>query len=347
MTESTFYSDRAGRGKPRVSEIISNEAWVGLTALIQQRINDGSLARAFPQYACPDDPGRNTITGTNEENFLRSLKAHIPALSEPQPTPNEEHGVEREGLFGSWSSTERPRVHPPRSPLDLEEAPDAATSLDIVDFVAIHIDQPTYRSSHDWGFDHVHYSFRDHQHDPFSGTELTPGQAQFQRDVDLLFARNGIAYTVGDDMRVRRLGPLEARPLIAEFRPSTGDVLLDGKLQDAMARFLSRDLADRRDSLEKLWDAFERMKTLELGAGSLKKPSANQLLTRAASGSEAFRELLEAEFKTLTGIGNRFSIRHHEHDQDDVPTGAAVDYLFVRLASLVSVILRHTGRMSS
>ncbi|MBB4930679.1 hypothetical protein F4561_001499 [Lipingzhangella halophila] len=135
-------------------------------------------------------------------------------------------------------------------------------------------------------------------------------------------------------MRVRRLGPPEARPLISEFRPSTGDCQLDDKLNDAMARFLSRAPTDRRDALEKLWDAFERLKTLELGGGGWRKSlSADRLITRAASGSESFSELLNVEFTALTKIGNTFLIRHHEHDRHELPTDAAVDYLFVRLAS--------------
>ncbi|MFJ4010888.1 hypothetical protein [Streptomyces sp. NPDC090026] len=345
MTESAFYSDRAGLGRARVSETISAEAWAGLTALIQQRIDDGALARAFPLYACPDDPGRNTITGTDEEKFLRSLTTHVPDLIEPPAAPDPgEDGKSAEIAFG-WPSSASHVAEPRRSPLDPDKVPDTATALDLVDFVALHIDQPTRRSSHNWNFDHTHFSFR--QHDSSYDTELTPGQDQLRHDIDLLFARNGIAYTVGDDMRVRRLGPTEARPLISEFSPATGDSQLDNKLKDAMARFLSREPADRRDALEKLWDAFERLKTLELGGGSLKKSSASQLLTRAASGSEPFRALLEAEFKTLTGIGNDFTIRHHEHDKEDVPTDAASDYLLVRLTSVVSVVLRHTGRMAS
>jgi hypothetical protein len=113
-----------------------------------------------------------------------------------------------------------------------------------------------------------------------------------------------------------------------------------------MARFLSRNPVDRRDALEKLWDAFERLKTLEPGGGALKKPSATQLVTRAASGSESFRDLLVTEFKALTNIGNKFTIRHHEHDQDDLPTSAAIDYVFVRFAALIALVLHDTGRMA-
>ncbi|MEU7514524.1 hypothetical protein AB0B13_21425 [Streptomyces sp. NPDC042898] len=343
MTESVFYSDRAGQGIPRVNEIVSTGVWVGVTILIQQRINDGSLARAFPQYDCPDDPGRNTITGTDEDRFLQALKAHVPRLAGLTAAQDEERYADPD--FG-WRSS---RAHPPElsgSPLDPGRTPDTNTALDVVDFVALHIDQPVHRSFHGWGFDHTHYSFQEPWHGTHFDGGLTPGQVRFQRDINLLFARNGIAFTVGDDLRVQRLGPPEARPLISDFTPCTGDSQLDEKLQDAMARFVSRNSADRRDALEKLWDAFERLKTLELGGGPNKKSSAEQLVTRAASDSEPFRELLDAEFKELTRIGNKFTIRHHEHDQDAIPTDSAIDYLFLRLSSVIALTLRTTARMA-
>lgn len=339
MTESVFYSDRAGRGKPRISEIISTEAWAGLTDLILQRINDGALARAFPQYGCPDDPGRNTITGTDEEMFLRSLKAYVPGLLEPHAITGEDQETEPDS-FGRPSMAHS--SEPTRSPLDPDKAPDTTTALDVIDFVALHIDQPV-RTSHSY-FGHTHLSFEDQRHEAHSGGGLSSGKAQFKHDIDLLFARNGIAFTLGDDLRIQRIGPPEARPLISDLRPSTGDSKLDDKLNDAMARFLSRNPVDRRDALEKLWDAFERLKTLELGGGALKKPSAAQLVAHTASGSELFRDLLNTEFQALTKAGNTFTIRHHEHDQEDLPTEAAADYLFLRLASLIALVLRVTGR---
>ncbi|MFF3671996.1 hypothetical protein [Microtetraspora malaysiensis] len=340
MADGTFYSDRAGQAKERISEDISERAWAGLTTLIRQRINDGSLARAFPKYDCPDDrTGHSTITGTDEEMFLDALRAHVPQLSEPSAgTDTEKRGVMELIDFVS------PGPASPTNPLDPHKVPDTVAALDVVDFVALHIDQPSSSSFHGWGFAHTHYFFNASADPLFSGG-LTPGQAQFQHDIDLLFARNGIAFTLGNDLQVRRLGPPEARPLIPDFKPRTGDQQLDTKLDNAMTRFLSRDLADRRDALEKLWDAFERLKTLELGGGPAKKSSASQLIIRAASGSESFRELLDTEFKALTSIGNKFTIRHHEHDQDEPPTEAAIDYLFLRLASLIALVLRNTGRM--
>jgi hypothetical protein len=96
----------------------------------------------------------------------------------------------------------------------------------------MHLVQPSGRDFHKY-FGHHHLFFR-------SDDEwFDPAAVQFRDEVDLIFARNGIAYTFGDDMRIRRLGPVEARQLISDFRSKTGDAELDAKLLDAMTRFTS------------------------------------------------------------------------------------------------------------
>jgi hypothetical protein len=72
-------------------------------------------------------------------------------------------------------------------------------------------------------------------------------------------------------------------------------------------KFLNRSLNVRRESLEKLWDAWERLKTVEPGKD--KKASAKALLDKAAVEPN-FRNKLEQEARELTDIGNTFMIRH-------------------------------------
>ncbi|MGI5487725.1 hypothetical protein [Microtetraspora malaysiensis] len=325
MPDNAFYSDRIGQSLPRTREEISALAWRGIAVLIQQRLDDGSLARAFPEYNCPDDPGRNTITGTDRKNFLHALEAHVPRLTEPRSAPDDEWGIPL----------------PSGIPLDPDRAPHTTTALDVIDFVAPHIDQPRYSSRHNWNFAHSHYTFNTSERDPFIDGPLTPGQARFQDDIEQIFRRTGIAFTLGSDMRVHRLGPPEARALISDFRPNTSDPELDALLNDAVSRFLSRVPADRQDALEKLWDAFERLKTLELGGQ--KSNSIAQLLGNAAP--EPLRVELAKEFKALTDIGNQFRIRHHEHDRHAFPNDDAKDYVFIRCINLIAHMLRQTGRM--
>jgi hypothetical protein len=241
-------------------------------------------------------------------------------------------GTDWTGLFQTLAAL-IPQL--PGPGLNARDLPPTPVVLDLIDFVGGHIASPTDRYQHTY--------FR-HEHLVFDQPEsVRDGRQQFRNDVELMFQRNGIAFTLGTDMKVTRLGPPEARQLLSDFTPSTGDSDLDAKLRDALTRFLSRDPQDRVDGLEKLWDAFERVKTLELGPGD-KKKSIGQLLDRVAGGS-GFRDVLEAECNALTKIGNQFQIRHFEHDRERLPGPSAVDYLFVRLAALIGLLLRETGRM--
>jgi hypothetical protein len=310
MSERSFYSDRVSAPSPRTLEQLTPSAWKGIVALIWQRIADGSLAEAFPQRGCKDDPTQ--ITGTNDATFYNMLEALIPGLRQPGP----------------WI----PSVAATETLLDPGRPPATTTALDVVDFVAQRIAAPVRHRGNYHGFlDHYHLIF-----------DREAGQRQFQADIEQIFARNGIAFTLGDNLRVRRLGPPEARPLLSEFTPDTGDSRLDELLRTALTRFLSRNASDRQDALEKLWDAFERVKTLELGGD--KRASFAALINRSAPNS-GLRDHMDAEGAALTKIGNSFHIRHSEHGQEELPGPAAVDYLFIRLASLVAFLLRQTGRM--
>lgn len=98
-----------------------------------------------------------------------------------------------------------------------------------------------------------------------------------------------------------------------------------------------------KDALEKLWDAFERIKTLEPGQD--KKAQVTALLNKAAKGQ--YRSMLEAEATELTRIGNSFRIRHSETTQESLTRSAQADYLFHRMFSFLRFVLSVTGRASS
>ena len=112
-------------------------------------------------------------------------------------------------------------------------------------------------------------------------------------------------------------------------------------LRIARQRILLPRDGERRDALEKLWDAFERIKTTEYGKN--KKAQAERLLDRTAN-SPRFREFLGQEAKTLTEIGNSLRIRHSETTQERVQTLEQIDYLFHRMFSFLRLVLRATGR---
>jgi hypothetical protein len=108
----------------------------------------------------------------------------------------------------------------------------------------------------------------------------------------------------------------------------------------AREKFLNRSLETPRESLEKIWDAWERLKTLEPGD---KKTSVTLLLNKAAA-EPSFRARLETEARELTEIGNKFMIRHTEIDKVPIELSDHVDYLFLRMFALIRLLLHMTGR---
>ena len=138
-----------------------------------------------------------------------------------------------------------------------------------------------------------------------------------------------------------RVAPVVVREALRSTVFRTGDADLDSLLDVARAKYLDPDVNIRKESLEKLWDAWERLKTIEPGKD--KKESTKALLDKA--GSEvAFRQVLEREANELTGIGNTFRIRHSETNKVPVKVSEHIDYLFHRTFSLIRLLLRATGR---
>jgi|SRR5215213_5140738 len=120
----------------------------------------------------------------------------------------------------------------------------------------------------------------------------------------------------------------------------TGDTELDELLRDARAAYLSRNRALCREAVQKLWDAWERLKTIEPGKD--KRASVTAMLHRAST-RPLFREALEREAAELTRIGNSSHIRHSEVGQEAL-TATEYDYLFNRLFALIRLILLTTDR---
>lgn len=215
-------------------------------------------------------------------------------------------------------------------PLPDQGPPPTDIILDLLEFCAGAVGEPIKGTYHPF-FKHHHLSWN-----------REAGLARFRSDVNRIFARNGVAYELTADGKVRRLLP---EPLAKALRLTvfnTGDDETDRLLETARHRIASPKEEDRQVALEKLWDAFERLKTLEPGAD--KRRRADALLDRAAAPGTKFREVLGEEARALTGIGNSFHIRHSEVWTERVSSPAQVDYLFGRMFAFVRMVLKATGR---
>ena len=228
--------------------------------------------------------------------------------------------------FGQVLRAEVPGIEWP--PPD-ENLPPTDDILDVLVFCANSVGKPVKEDYHSF-YRHHHLSW-----------DREAGLARFLSDVNRIFARNGVAYELTPD-GARRLLPEPLAEALRSMVFKTGDHETDQLLKTARHLIALPKEEDRRDALEKLWDAFERVKTLEPGSG--KKQRADALLDRVAAPDTKFRETLGVESHALTRIGNTFRIRHSEVNQERLSSLEHVDYLFWRMFAFLRMLLITTGR---
>lgn len=149
---------------------------------------------------------------------------------------------------------------------------------------------------------------------------------------------------VRDVMRLPESRPLPPILFTAMGQlPPSGDAVLDGLLAEACRNFKDSAPTAVRQAVEKLWDAWERLKTLR-DRGD--KRASAQAMLEATAGDPDFLKVLEQEAKVLTEIGNSFQIRHFETNRFQLSTPEHYEYLFHRLYALVHLVLYPTQRLS-
>ena len=129
---------------------------------------------------------------------------------------------------------------------------------------------------------------------------------------------------------------------------STLDISIDKKDVSAISEKGLKELIREADgyyragnkqiAVEKLWDAFERLKTYY--SPSLKKnESANKIIDNMSGADPNFKSMYETEFRALTTIGNEYRIRHHETTKIDITDNRQYDYFYRRCLALISVAI--------
>ena len=120
--------------------------------------------------------------------------------------------------------------------------------------------------------------------------------------------------------------------LLFENQKKTDDEDLNKLIQESKDRFMNPN--DKQIALEKLWDAFERIKTYY---EKDKKKSVQVLISKVSNDFD--KEIIENEFNHLTKIGNDFRIRHHETNKKPISDNKHLNYLFFRMLSLIDLCL--------
>ncbi len=294
-----YFSDQENGERPRDVGEISPTSWGGIRALIQTRVEDGSFGATYRE-SCFDGP---VAIGTNAAGFRDAMRSQIVGLP-AWPWRDD---------YGPWN--EKP------------EPPNTLQILDMIQFCWAHIAKPISFEYHSYG-NHNHLHF-----------DVESGRRAFREGVELIFRRNGLAFTLTEEGQIERLVPLPYREAIVQSEYDTGDSELDRLLKIAQRKFVHPDPNIRKEALDTLWDAWERLKTQDCPSNKAK--SITTMLDKVAGlHSPKLRAALEKEARVLTNIGNELHIRHSETNQEQLESAEHVDYLFFRLFSLIRLALR-------
>lgn len=162
----------------------------------------------------------------------------------------------------------------------------------------------------------------------------------FKEEINEIFTETGLLYKLTDEKIIERI--VENSPLTSEIENSFLAVPELGTrelLKDAVALYKTPNSKARQDSVEKIWDALERLKTYYTTMN--KKNSVEKIVNDMSGGNNKFYELFNNEFKQLTDIGNDYRIRHHETYKIDITDERYYDYLFNRCLSLIALAIEY------
>ena len=239
---------------------------------------------------------------------------------------------------------------PQNRPSDFYGKENQFALLDLIEYIAQNCRDITHRAHHDvtrelveeYGFNAL--SSRDlnghlnYEHLFFS--EKSEVFIKYRSEINHIFEKTGLLFTLTDKKIVERV--VENSVLTAEIEAAVKAVKEPGTrelLEEAIGLFKQPDPATRKFAVEKLWDAFERLKTYYTTLD--KKASVTKIVNDMSGNQLEFAKLFEDEFNALKSIGNDFRIRHHETNKIDITDDRYYDYFFNRCLSLIALAIQY------
>ncbi len=239
-------------------------------------------------------------------------------------------------LFGvSFNELRAPKVG---SYAEEQEEYDQTALLDFVEFVAFYC--KTYKITESSPYQFI---FIENDDSAFNS---------FQKEINDVFQRTRLLYRLNDQKQVERV--IENDSLTSEVEKTLLSVKEPGLhklLEEAIQYHRSHREGDTKVAVDKIWDAFERLKTYyckEMGGNPQdnKKKSADKVIANIVEKvppefKKTFFDEFDTEFKALTKIGNNYVIRHPETYKTDISDPRHYDYFFNRCVSLITLAVQY------
>ena len=298
-----YFSDKETGQKDRTSEDITISVWNGIVSIFEEFKGKNYFSENFSEK-CHDN-GR--VCGFDNRIFESRVKSEIPDTEIPIIIKVEKN---------TFSFNDNKSV---------TNIVNKYTALDFIEFCFKNISEAIQDDYHDF-FKHYHLNFK-------NSKKL---KDEFRIKINQIFKRNGTVFDLNENGKINRLISKIFEPLINKIY-KTSDIRLNELVKLSQEKFILPKIEDRIYALEKIWDAFERMKTYYIEKN--KKQSINELIQLVSNANTDFEVLLSEECKSLTNIGNDYQIRHFETNKIEITDNKHLDYLYYRMISLIHLFL--------
>lgn len=157
-------------------------------------------------------------------------------------------------------------------------------------------------------------------------------ESEFTDRINKVLSLNGLPYFLKNGI-VQANQLVNTPDKLVGLAPEVGVTELLQKAQ------MSYKNGDKESAVEKLWDAYERLKTVYVNSTCDKKQSISKIVNAVSKDNADYKKMINLELLALTSIGNDFRIRHHEKDKIEINDDRYYDYFYNRCVSSISLIL--------
>jgi hypothetical protein len=198
------------------------------------------------------------------------------------------------------------------------------TLVDFIEFCIDNIGDYEKNEFHDYFF-HYHLSFIP------NGMK---NKSKFTKKINQIFQSKNISLKLSSSGLIERILPLELESLIQNNTLINSDAEINNMIHSAIQSINKPKIQERQKAITLLWCAFEKIKNQS------QFNTDAQFLTSVAENSSKFYNILSNEINMLTVIGKQFQIIDAKPSQ--LNNTKHIDYLFYRMMSMISLLLKYT-----
>lgn len=165
---------------------------------------------------------------------------------------------------------------------------------------------------------------------------------KFAKEINTLLSAGKMIYVFDENLgEIHSIISHETRQLIVsalDFKTFYLDSEYSQFLKSACELISNPSFEKRYDALDKLWDAFDRLKCYFDPKNQNEKKTSCKKILDLFPNNPLFCIDLDKEMKILTDLGNQVRIRHKETYQETLTDSIQVNYLFNRCLAMIVLI---------